>query len=172
MSQDITSPLSEQQSDDLFVFAIAITAPVLLASVSVATIWSLLRAVSRPLRAIYVPTLCAIVTRTFMTLLPPIAEDFLNHARIPIAPAHHLNTVTYPQRFPVADAHSDALLWRARDMLRTKFHPFIRDRAIGHTDLPRLKQGNVTLQVLAVCDSFLILLNEFKRGYHATHTKL
>lgn len=151
MSLGISSPSSEQRSDDVFITAIAITAPVLLASVSVATVWSLLRAVSRPIRAIYVPTLCAIITTAFIRLLPPIAEDFLNHARIPMLPEHQRNAETYHQRFPVADLHCDALLWGARDFLKTTFYPFVHNRPVGHTDLPRLKQGNVTLQVLAVC---------------------
>jgi hypothetical protein len=40
----------------------------------------------------------------------------------------------------IADLHSDSLLWK-RDLLR--------DSDIGHMDLPRLREGNVALQVFS-----------------------
>lgn len=77
-------------------------------------------------------------------------DDFLNHARLPVSPEHLSNALKNTHRFKVADLHADALLWNARDLLKTTMHPFFRTRPIGSVDLPRLIAGKIHLQVFAV----------------------
>lgn len=134
-----------------------IAAPLLLFSVSVATLWSLSFAASRPLRAVVVPALSAALLSALGNVAPLVVEDFLNHARVPLHPDYVRNATVSPLRFRVADLHCDALLWAGRDIASTAMHPLISGRAIGHVDLPRLKTGNVRLQVFAV-SFFLVCL--------------
>ncbi len=73
----------------------------------------------------------------FFTLAPGIVERGQN-ATLPGAPAPSAAALALHQRLVIADWHSDALLWD-RDLRNRS------DR--GHVDLPRLREGNVALQV-------------------------
>lgn len=73
----------------------------------------------------------------FFTFAPGIVEKGQN-ATLPGAPVPSAEALALHARLIVGDWHSDALLWD-RD-LRKRW-----DR--GHVDLPRLREGNVALQV-------------------------
>jgi microsomal dipeptidase-like Zn-dependent dipeptidase len=82
--------------------------------------------------------LLVVAVGLFFALAPRMAEERMNrvlpHERAAVSPeaaALHADLV-------VGDLHADSLLWR-RDLLKRA------DR--GHVDLPRLREGNVALQV-------------------------
>lgn len=81
-------------------------------------------------------------------LSPPLIDAMLNRSG-PLTPrpdargAHH-------HRLWIADLHADSLLWN-RDLLR-------RHRR-GHVDLPRLRQGNVDLQVFTAVTKVPLVVN-------------
>jgi len=95
----------------------------------------------RPMRAVALGalTLAALLLVVF-ALLPEAVERSLNRvatleARAPSEAARALHDELF-----VLDLHDDALLW-SRDLLARS--------DVGHTDLPRWREGNVGLQVLA-----------------------
>lgn len=72
--------------------------------------------------------------------LPPMLDKRMNRlAKVPPQPAGERARALHERLF-VADLHDDALLW-SRDLLRRYDY--------GHTDLPRLREGRVSLQVFA-----------------------
>ena len=79
----------------------------------------------------------AVVAAGFFTLAPGIVEKGQN-ATLPGAPAASAAALALHKRLVIGDWHSDALLWD-RDLRQRS------DR--GHVDLPRLRDGNVALQV-------------------------
>lgn len=111
-----------------------------------------------PVRALTLPALSAILLSATFVYLPLVVEDFLNHARLPLVQVHLDNAQMYKHVYAVADLHCDVLLWVGRDFSKTTKHPFVRDRVIGHVDVPRLQQGNVQIQVFAV---------SFQRSYNS-----
>ena len=73
----------------------------------------------------------------FFTLAPGMVENGQN-ATLPGAPVPSEAALALHKRLVIGDWHSDALLWD-RDL---------RQRSTrGHVDLPRLRDGNVALQV-------------------------
>ena len=80
----------------------------------------------------------------FFFVLPPLVDARMN--RVAATPADAPTLVSADARarharLTIADLHSDLLLW-SRDPLRR--------HGRGHTDLPRLRDGNVALQVFSV----------------------
>lgn len=73
----------------------------------------------------------------FFTLAPGMVENGQN-ATLPGAPVPSEAALALHQRLVIGDWHSDALLWD-RDLRQRS--------ARGHVDLPRLREGNVALQV-------------------------
>jgi membrane dipeptidase len=73
-------------------------------------------------------------------ILPPRLEKRFNKVLAP--PPYHTSAEAQNlhQRLQVVDLHADPLLWK-RDLLQRSDY--------GHVDLPRLAEGNVTLQVFA-----------------------
>ncbi|MDO5641850.1 MAG: dipeptidase [Paracoccus sp. (in: a-proteobacteria)] len=89
--------------------------------------------------AIAVTGLIIIAALAFFTFAPAYVERSLNPVAVsetgwPVSP----EAVALHDRLVIGDWHSDALLWD-RDLLKRV------DR--GHTDIPRLQDGNVALQV-------------------------
>lgn len=81
--------------------------------------------------------LLALGAAGFFTLAPGIVENGQN-ATLPGAPAASDRALALHRTLVIGDWHSDALLWD-RDL---------RQRSTrGHVDLPRLRDGNVALQV-------------------------
>lgn len=81
--------------------------------------------------------LLALGAAGFFTLAPGIVENGQN-ATLPGAPAPSDRALALHRTLVIGDWHSDALLWD-RDL---------RQRSTrGHVDLPRLRDGNVALQV-------------------------
>lgn len=126
--------------------------PLVVFVVVVAVVWSILTAGRRPLRAIVVPAICAIFIRYMLLVLPLFVEDSLNRSYAGISTKYAQNTsgTDSSSRFRVADLHCDVLLWARRDFTRVTKHPWNSQRVIGHVDIPRLRKGNVRLQVFAV----------------------
>lgn len=73
----------------------------------------------------------------FFTLAPGIVENGLN-ATLPGAPEPSDRALALHKTLVIGDWHSDALLWD-RDLTKRSSR--------GHVDLPRLREGNVALQV-------------------------
>ncbi|SDL74632.1 dipeptidase [Pseudomonas indica] len=91
-------------------------------------------------KALVVLLILAVSGLAIFFSLPPLLDRFLNSVE---------NTPPYPasaaarqvhQRLFIADLHNDALLWE-RDLLQR--------RNYGHSDLPRLLEGHVALQVFS-----------------------
>ncbi|MFQ5878488.1 MAG: dipeptidase [Acidobacteriota bacterium] len=80
-------------------------------------------------------------TIAFFTVVPGYVDRQLN--AVEALPPHRVSqeAIRLHERLFVADLHSDLLLW-SRDPLARADH--------GHTDLPRLREGNVALQVFSV----------------------
>lgn len=79
----------------------------------------------------------AVAAAGFFTFAPGIVENGQN-ATLPGAPAPSAAALALHKTLVIGDWHSDALLWR-RDL---------RQRSTrGHVDLPRLRDGNVAVQV-------------------------
>lgn len=82
----------------------------------------------------------AVAAVAFFTLAPGMLERGMNKVDGKPLPQVSERAKALHQTLTIVDLHSDTLLW-SRNFL---------DRADrGHMDLPRLKDGNVTLQVLA-----------------------
>ena len=79
----------------------------------------------------------AVAAAGFFTLAPGIVEKGQN-ATLPGAPVPSAAALALHKGLVIGDWHSDALLWD-RDLRQRS------DR--GHVDLPRLREGNVALQV-------------------------
>ncbi|MEP6924639.1 MAG: dipeptidase [Pyrinomonadaceae bacterium] len=85
--------------------------------------------------------LLLICAGVFFIVLPPLVADWLNPT-VNQPPyqvsenARHMHSQLF-----VADLHCDALLWN-RNLLERN--------ATGHVDLPRLREGNVALQIFSV----------------------
>lgn len=93
-----------------------------------------------PVAAAVVSLLAVVGAAIFFFILPARVDDRMNvvtdHPPYPVsAQAQALHA-----RIPVADLHADTLLWMRNPAQR-------HDR--GHTDLPRLREGGVFLQVFA-----------------------
>jgi len=111
---------------------------------------SLLNASKRPVEGLFVPIFCSIFLYGFFAYLPLCVEDIINSSSLPILEEYNLYARSYVHKFDVADLHCDALLWGARNLLRTQMHPLIRSRPVGSVDVPRLLTGKVKIQVFAV----------------------
>lgn len=111
---------------------------------------SILNVSRRPLQAVLIPLVFAVLIGTLVKYLPPLAEDILNNARFPIDEAYYQHARDHAPSFEAADLHCDSLLWTHRDLLRTTTHPLFKGRSLGAVDLPRLIAGNVRTQVFAV----------------------
>lgn len=107
----------------------------------------------RPIQGIVIPVAVAVFLASFFTYLPPLVEDVINNANVPIDDVYSQHTQSLATQFEVADLHCDALFWATRNLLQTKKHPLYPDRTIGAVDLPRLIAGNVRIQVFAVSAS-------------------
>ncbi|HEV7311624.1 dipeptidase [Sphingopyxis sp.] len=84
--------------------------------------------------------LIALAAAAFFTLAPGMIERDLNKIDGKPLPAVSARAEALHKTLTIVDLHSDSLLW-SRNFL---------DRADrGHMDLPRLRDGNVALQVLA-----------------------
>jgi len=83
--------------------------------------------------------LLALVGVAFVQIAPPLIEKSLNQVtplvEAPVSPA----VLDFHGSLIVGDLHADSLLWN-RDLLKRS------DR--GHVDFPRLREGNVALQML------------------------
>ncbi|NQD92295.1 dipeptidase [Pseudomonas sp. CrR25] len=90
-------------------------------------------------RLLALPALLLIGGALFFSL-PNLLDRQLNSVAAP--PPYPVNAVAQQlhQRLFIADLHDDALLWQ-RDLLRR--------HAYGHSDLPRLLEGQVALQVFS-----------------------
>ena len=84
-----------------------------------------------------VAALLALGGTAFFSLAPGIVENGQN-ATLPGAPAPSDRALALHKRLIIGDWHSDALLWD-RDLTKRS--------ARGHVDLPRLREGNVAVQV-------------------------
>ncbi len=76
----------------------------------------------------------------FFGLLPPLVERSMNQVVGPEPAQASARAAALHKTLQIADMHADTLLWR-RDLLARG------DR--GQVDLPRLADGNVTLQILS-----------------------
>lgn len=121
--------------------------------------WSISTAVRRPTRAVLIPVVSATVIYYLLLVLPFLVEPVLNTV-LDVDPQHVTNAGKLARRFRVVDLHCDVLLWGGRDFAKVERHPFNKDQIIGHVDLPRLRKGNVALQVFAVRCSFLCILSD------------
>ncbi|HEO71697.1 MAG TPA: peptidase M19 [Candidatus Hydrogenedentes bacterium] len=74
-------------------------------------------------------------------VLPRALNRTLRHKPYPVSEC----AAKLHRSLVVADLHADALLWR-RDLLRRS--------TVGHVDLPRLRAGNVAVQVFATVNTF------------------
>jgi membrane dipeptidase len=83
----------------------------------------------------------AVVTRPLLRTLVARTEVRLNPVHRPAPPAPSAEAAAVHASLTVADLHADTLLW-GRD-------PLVRGTR-GHSDVPRMAQGNVALQVWAV----------------------
>ena len=92
----------------------------------------------------------------FFTFAPGLVEKAQN-ATLPGAPAPSEAALALHKRLVIGDWHSDALLWDRDLRLRS-------DR--GHVDLPRLREGNVALQVFTTVTKTPAGMN-----YHANSAK-
>ena len=78
---------------------------------------------------------------TFKYIVPPWVTWYKN--RVELFPPYKVSAETSElhQSLTIADLHADTLLWSRNILKRSK---------IGHVDLPRLLDGNVSLQVFSV----------------------
>ncbi len=101
-------------------------------------------------RTILLPALIAVAVACFFLVVPAAVEIHLNPVvnTAPFKESDH--TKTLHASLTIADLHADSLLW-GRDLL-------LRANR-GHVDLPRLQDGNVSLQVFSVVTKTPIGLN-------------
>ena len=84
--------------------------------------------------------LIGLATLAFFLIAPGVVERGLNVVTGPVPPPVSPRVAALHERLQIVDMHADTLLWK-RSLI---------DRADrGHVDLPRLRQGNVALQVLS-----------------------
>ncbi|TAH12577.1 MAG: peptidase M19 [Curvibacter sp.] len=88
---------------------------------------------------IAIATLVALGLGVFFTL-PSIVDRHTNTVALPPPYTAAARATALHNRLFVADLHDDALLW-SRDLLKRYDY--------GHTDLPRLQEGKVSLQVFS-----------------------
>jgi membrane dipeptidase len=81
-----------------------------------------------------------VATFGFFGLLPGIAERGMNRVTGPVPPPVSIRAAALHKTLQIADMHADTLLWNRDIMARA-------DR--GQVDLPRLRDGNVALQILS-----------------------
>ncbi|MBL8558480.1 MAG: dipeptidase [Hyphomonadaceae bacterium] len=87
-----------------------------------------------------VVVLIAVLAAAFFGLAPGIVERSMNQIAPVALDAPSERALALHKRVTIADLHSDTLMWK-RDLLA----PGKR----GHMDLPRLREGNVALQVFS-----------------------
>lgn len=87
-----------------------------------------------------VVALIAVLAAAFFGLAPGIVERSMNQVAPVALEAPSERALALHKRVTIADLHSDTLMWK-RDLLA----PGKR----GHMDLPRLREGNVALQVFS-----------------------
>jgi microsomal dipeptidase-like Zn-dependent dipeptidase len=100
--------------------------------------------------AIVFPVLAVLTVLSFFTWLPSFAAAVMNRAESHGPYAVNANARDLHASLRVVDLHSDLLLW-PRDPLRRSKH--------GHTDVPRLLDGNVALQVFSVVTKVPVGMN-------------
>jgi len=83
--------------------------------------------------------LLALVGFTFVQIAPPLIEKSLNQVTPLVETSVSPAVLDFHGSLVVGDLHADSLLWN-RDLLKRS------DR--GHVDFPRLREGNVALQML------------------------
>ena len=77
---------------------------------------------------------------TFFGFLPPLFESLTNRVTGPQPPAVSARTAALHKTLLIADMHADTLLWS---------RSFLTRGSRGQVDLPRLRDGNVALQILS-----------------------
>jgi microsomal dipeptidase-like Zn-dependent dipeptidase len=80
------------------------------------------------------------VTGAF-TVLPRYVDASMNRVVQPAHPPLHADAVALHAELRIADLHDDLLLWSLRDPLQRHTR--------GHTDVPRLRAGNVAVQLFS-----------------------
>ena len=76
----------------------------------------------------------------FFGFLPPLFESLTNRVTGPQPPAVNARTAALHKTLQIADMHADTLLWT---------RSFLARGSRGQVDLPRLRDGNVALQILS-----------------------
>lgn len=84
--------------------------------------------------------LLGIASIVFFGVLPPIVEGRMNVVAGPQPPAAMARAAALHKKLQVADMHADTLMWK-RD--------FMERGTRGQVDFPRLREGNVALQILS-----------------------
>ena len=93
----------------------------------------------RRVLAIIVVSLCIVIA--FLAEIPQLVDQRMN--KVLVRPPYSASDKAFAlhSQLTIADLHADSLLW-GRDLL---------ERGIdGHVDIPRLADGNVTLQVFSL----------------------
>lgn len=153
MSVDSDAALRTTGNSTVIVSLILNLLPVLILLITIVSLYyvvkSLKYAKEKPIRAAIVPLLVLLARFLMMTKVPLYLEPVINSS-YPVQ-NHYLET---GRSVRVADLHCDAMLWTsgARPLLSTVFNP-INGRPIGSVDVPRLKRGNVNIQVFAAVTS-------------------
>ncbi len=99
-----------------------------------------------------------IVLAAIVTLSSCSVERFTNRRTgAPLPPVSERAEALH-RRSVIADLHADSLLWR-RDLAERS--------TVGHVDVPRLREGNVALQVLTVVSRFPISASIVRTSPHA-----
>ena len=83
--------------------------------------------------------LFALLGFAFVQIAPPLIEKSLNQVTPLVEAPASQAVIDFHDSLIIGDLHADSLLWN-RDLLKRN------DR--GHVDLPRLREGNVALQML------------------------
>ena len=96
--------------------------------------------------------LAGVAGAVFFGVLPGLTDRRLNRVVGPALPPVSPQAQTLHDTLLVADLHADTLMWE-RDLLTRSAH--------GHVDLPRLREGNVALQVFSS-----VTKTPTRPGYH------
>lgn len=88
----------------------------------------------------WVALLLGVAALVFFIVLPPIVEGRMNVVAGPQPPAASARAAALHRKLQVADMHADTLMWQ-RD--------FMERGTRGQVDYPRLREGNVALQILS-----------------------
>lgn len=105
-----------------------------------------------PAAAGTVAGLAGVAGAVFFGVLPGLTDRRLNRVVGPALPPVSPQAQTLHDTLLVADLHADTLMWE-RDLLTRSAH--------GHVDLPRLREGNVALQVFSS-----VTKTPTRPGYH------